>query len=528
MMATVPRLLAILVLAVLPALASAETLERALDRAMSALQENDLEKAGAVIEPALERAPEVPAVMAAAGILRFYEQRYRESVELLEKSGARGDTGAAEILTLARSARDVTQGYERKEGEHFVVSYPKGKDEVLVPYVLETLEAQRRILEKDLGDAPPGKVTIEFLDDTRSLARMTRGALTEEEIKTSGTIAICKFNKLMVVSPKALLTGYEWLDTAAHEYVHYVLTRRTHDNAPIWLQEGIAKYEEARWRGSTSAEISPFAAALLRDAVRRNKLITFKEMYPSMAKLPSQEATALAFAEVAAAVEYIQKRGGAAGMKTVLDQVAAGKSAEEAVASAFGEPFQKFMEGWKRYLATRPLPVGGDRALRQLRFKGDAKHGGAYSEWMEVPDEKARGFARLGEIMREHGKWEAARVEYAKAVERVGLRIAVLADKYALAAMMAGHENDAEAALGEAASANPHYAALHVHLARLRAKRKAWPKAKEELLLANRTDPFDPEIHDGLATVLEAMGDSAGASREQRFGLILSGHQDSK
>ena len=40
----------------------------------------------------------------------------------------------------------------------------------------------------------------------------------------SGTIAICKYNKLMFTSPKAMLRGYEWLDTLSHEYVHFVIS----------------------------------------------------------------------------------------------------------------------------------------------------------------------------------------------------------------------------------------------------------------------------------------------------------------
>ena len=69
---------------------------------------------------------------------------------------------------------------------------------MLVPYLLETLEAQRSALEQDIGWVPPGRVTVEILRDTRELARLS--TLTEEEIRTSGTIALCKFDKLMVVS----------------------------------------------------------------------------------------------------------------------------------------------------------------------------------------------------------------------------------------------------------------------------------------------------------------------------------------
>ncbi len=490
----------------------------ALRRALAALDDEDAAAARALVDPLLRDRPDDPAVQTVAGILLFHEQRYGEAVELLEKG--RISTGPIDYLALARAARDVTRDHARAEGEHFVVSHPKGKDEVLVPYLLDALERQRRALEEDLGWAAPGRVTIEVLNDTRELARIS--TLTEQEIKTSGTIALCKFGKLMIVSPKSLVKGYDWLDTAAHEYTHYVVTARTRNNTPIWLHEGIAKYSETRWRG-TGGELSAWSARLLEEAVKRGRLITFAEMHPSMAKLPSQEAAALAFAEVELAVEYLEKKGGRALMNRILDLVAGGKSAERAVAEALGVPFDGFLADWKRHLAARPpTPEGGALHADKLRFKGDPKHGGAHSEWSEIPDERARGFARLGAVFRERGRWAASRIEFAKAVAQVGKGIPVLSDQYALAAMMSGHDQEAESALVEALRRHPQYAALHLHLARLYVKRKVWKEAKEHLLAANAVDPFDPEIHAGLAAVGEAEGDAALATREKRFAVLLA------
>ena len=37
--------------------------------------------------------------------------------------------------------------------------------------------------------------------------------LTEKEIETTGTIALCKYGKLMIVTPRATVFGYPWMDT---------------------------------------------------------------------------------------------------------------------------------------------------------------------------------------------------------------------------------------------------------------------------------------------------------------------------
>jgi tetratricopeptide (TPR) repeat protein len=491
-----------------------------LQDAITALDEEDLARAEAIVEPLLAVKEPGPSALAVGGVVRFYQQRYGEAAELIERSGLHG-TGNLDYLKLAKAAAEVTKNHARFEGEHFVVSYPKGKDEVLVPYVVDALERQRSALEHDLGWAPPGKILIEFLNDTRELARLS--TLTDEEIKTSGTIALCKFNKLMVVSPKALVRGYDWLDTAAHEYTHYVVTARTKDNTPIWLHEGLAKYSETRWRGE-GGELSSWGASMLREASKKDQLITFEAMHPSMAKLPSQEAAALAFAEVEVAVEYLEKKGGRALMNRILDLVKGGTKAEAAVAEALGVTFPAFLSEWKRYIAARPLPDAGQAAEEKLRFKGDPKHGGSHSEWADIPDDRARGFARLGEILRERGRMAPARIEYGKAIARVGKKIAVLSDKYALAAMASGHEDEAESALVEALRIHPQYAALHLHLARVQVKKKEWDEAKKHLLTANAVDPFDPEIHAGLSQVASAASDEPTAARERRFAQVLSGH----
>jgi len=524
----VTRSLAILcaVLLASPALAAGKrtdeqsSVESVARHAVELLGDERVDEAAAQLEPLLSTSTEDPVVALAAGVLRLHEQRYDEAVALLERSSGSGL--GRDWLDLARNSRDVTKGYQRAESEHFAVSHPKGKEEVLAPYLLEALEAQRAALEKDLGWVPPGRVTVEILDSTRELARLS--TLTEEEIKTTGTIAICKFNKMMVTSPKALVHGYEWIDTAAHEYVHHVVTSRTHNNTPIWLHEGIARWHESRWRGPGGEILSPWSAALLRDAAKKNKLITFEKMHPSMAKLPSQEAASLAFAEVAVAVDHLKKTGGPGVMAKVLDGISMGKSTEDAIAAATNEPFRSFLDGWRRYLLTRPLPEGGEQEMKKLRFQGDPKHGGTYSEWSEIPDEQARRFARLGEIFRERSRWEAARLEYGKAVKRVGARYPSLAGRYAMASMVTGHDAEAEKALSEALRGHPEDAALQVQKGRLHVKRQEWQKAKESFLFANRTDPFDPEIHAGLAQAARALGDETTASREERFTKILIGN----
>jgi tetratricopeptide (TPR) repeat protein len=414
----------------------------------------------------------------------------------------------------------LTKDWTVVEGNNFTVVHPPGKDEILVPYILDTLERQRDALERELGISAEGKVRVEILDGVKSLSRLT--GLTEAEIRGSGTVAVAKWNKLMLISPRMLVRGYDWLDTAAHEYVHHVVIARTEDRMPVWLHEGIAKWGETLWRGKGGESWSPFSAAMLEAAIQKGKLVTFEQMHPSLAKLTADQATT-AFAEVLLAVEYLVQQAGPRAVGATIDLVTQGRDAREAIAAAAKRPWPAFEAGWRQYMASRPMPRGGERERIRLRFRDDPKQASGWSEWAEIPDAQARGFARLGQIFRERGKWTAAKLEYGKGYARVGPRWAVLADQYALAMMQTGDDTGAENVLTAALQHNPGTAALHVHLARVLLKRGAFPAARDQLVLANRQDPFDPEIHAGLAKALAALGDPAGASREERFAQILTG-----
>ena len=215
--------------------------------------------------------------------------------------------------------------------------------------------------------------------------------------------------------------------------------------------------------------------------------------------------------------------GGPQAIAEVVARVADGKDAREAMAAAARRPWPQFEAGWRAYMAARPMPRGGERARIQLRFRDDPKQASGWSEWAEIPDERARGFARLGQIFRERGKWTAARVEYGKGYARVGPKWAVLADQYALAMMMSGDDAGAERVLADALRHNPATPRSTSTSPACCSTGATSPPRATSSILANREDPFDPEIHAGLAKALAALGDPAGASREERFARILTG-----
>ena len=146
---------------------------------------------------------------------------------------------------LAKEASDAIKDHKEERTPHVVIRYAP-EDAVLVPYARETLEAAYKALHDDLGFEPELPIRVEFYRSPADLAAVS--SLSQAEVARTGTIALCKWARLMVTTPRALAYGYPWLDSINHELVHYAVSSLTKDRAPVWLQEGLAKFLERRWR----------------------------------------------------------------------------------------------------------------------------------------------------------------------------------------------------------------------------------------------------------------------------------------
>ena len=220
-----------------------------------------------------------------------------------------------------------------------------------------------RLIGDDLGYRPTGKVRVEILAAPADLAKLS--PLTESDIETTGTIALSKYEKLMLVSPRATLTGYPWLDSLVHEYTHYVIAHASRDTVPVWLHEGLARFEQTRWRSDAGGGLTAIEQQLLATAIKTRRLIDLDAMHPSMAKLPSAEAAALAYAEVLTLVAWLHGKVGYAGLRQALALQAGGKSARRALAEVTDTTWVKFEKDWRAHLRTLDLSGGRASAINR-------------------------------------------------------------------------------------------------------------------------------------------------------------------
>ena len=462
-------------------------------------------------------APDSLDSMEARAIVRFHEGRYQDAVKLLDQVKAKGrKEDRLPMPRLIRKTAKIAEDFEEKRGKHFVVRWAKGSpDEILADWVLETLEAQRAALEADLGYAPPEVVPIEIYPTADEFATVT--TLTRQEIETSGTIALCKFNRLMITTPGALAFGYGWRDTIAHEYTHYVVARMTGNKVPIWLHEGLAKYEEVRWRRSTGGEKNPTVETVLAEGLQKNYFIPFDRMHPSIAKLPSAFDATLAFAEVESLIGYVVETWKYDGVRTLLEGLRDGKPMDVALLGAFGVGLKGLEEKWRAYLAANPPKYDPKLALMPTQLKSpdaDPEKSGAAHKGLT---DEAADRLRLGDLLAGESRVDAAIVQYRKAREAAASagnksgHGPIFDWKIATIYLKTNRYAEAKKTLLPVIDTYPTFAPALKALGRIELEDGDPKRAKEWIERALWQAPFDPETHAMLATSLEKSGDPAGA-----------------
>jgi tetratricopeptide (TPR) repeat protein len=500
--------------------AAQETMRRTVDYL---IEEMRLASAEELIERMEVEHPGSADTLYARSRLLFFRGDYESAVEYAEQAvtiaGASGGRLVEHRDLVAATAREVAD-YETytSAGGHFVIRYHP-RDRVLVEMTAETLEAAYVEIGFDFGYWPEEPVRVEIYPRTSSLANVS--SLSEEAIETSGTIALCKYNRLMFTSPRALVRGYGWRDTVSHEYVHYVLQQLTGTRIPIWLHEGLAKFQETRWRGTNERTLPPANEDLLARRLEADDLITFEQMHPSMALLPSQEDSGTAFAQVYTVIEYLYAEQGVEGLRQLVHAIASGSTVEEAIEVVTGLGFEAFERRWDAHLRARSYRRLPSEYHNEMQFRPDDASEAPEDELAGI-EEAAQDHMHLGQLLRARDRVAASIVEYRKAEALIGDENPVLQNWMARALLDLERTEEAVAALGDAAEYYPTFYLTYLHLGEAYLDLGHADEALPHLVEAAGINPFDPEVHRQLSRAYLALGDTERADRALRDAAAVS------
>ncbi len=408
------------------------------------------------------------------------------------------------VKSMARLWKDAVE----EKSDHFIIRYLPGPEKVLVEPGLFTLEKSHEVLTRELGVVPDrGPVLVEVYPSVKALSSAV--ALSEDDLKNSGTIAICRYGRIMITTPRQLHRGYDYLTTLSHEFVHYLIYLRNGPRCPLWLQEGMAKYEEDRWKGEPGGRLDPVAQSLLASALRSDEFISFDEMYPTFAKFDSPVKGQLAFAEVATVVEYLAKDKGMERVFDLLDMLKAGVEDMEALARFTGKDFEGFWEDWKMYVASKNFEEIPGLEVPKLEFRDIDLEDIFEQEDTVGENDYAEGeawkYVRLGDLLRNRNHFAAAVMEYEKALAYMPYQPRIQ-NKLAFNLILMGRYREALKPLAQAEKIYPTYVTTYVNTGRAYAGLGDTANAIRYFEKALTINPFDPEPHRHLIKLYEKAG----------------------
>jgi tetratricopeptide (TPR) repeat protein len=448
------------------------------------------------------------------GMCRLHEGSYASAAELLEEDAGPAGVHAGRVAWFREYAvklhRILADGYRSTTTAHFTVVYGS-RDAVVAEPLCGRLEDIRRAIGDVLGYVPPDRIRVEIYRSVDEFAFAS--SLGREAVRSKGVVGICKFNRLMLLSPENLPFGYRWADTVAHEYVHAVLNRLSEGRLPLYLHEGIARYCESFHRSDTPLFALPGVLRRVRVAMESRSLIPFSRFQGSLVYLESQDQMELAYGQLALFVEYLIAHHGMARLVALVRAFRSNMTEHDVYIRVYGQPLTSLQQEWGRWLEERLRPAAKFRgAVTGVRLfspeDADALIGVSAMQRVRL----ARRFIGMG-------RRSAAEHQFRRALDEEPYNPVVLTE-YA-AVLDEGGGAGVEELLQRCREANPDFAPAYALQLRRCIRTGDLSGAHEAFSSLIDLNPFDIRSRRAYAEALDHAGERERAVRSYRDLLIL-------
>ncbi len=483
----------------------------------------EVEQAWEDARPLLSQEPFNQELLELIAYVDFYRGDYAQALSRIREAMTRGAQGETlqGFQVFVQRTYDIISRYATYSSDHFELRLDEEADGILATYLLNTLEKTYEKMGNQFGVLPLERIRVEVMPDIQSFYYVS--GLSTRDIEVSGAVGLTQYNKIMLLSPRALVYGYRYLDAVSHEYLHYIIIKLSTNKAPIWFHEGLAKFEEAKWRSSVSLYLGPLNQTLLARAMRLGEFVGFERMEPSLVKLETPEQVQLAYAEAASAIDFIVGRLGYPGLKAIMAAMAASDQpgVEAAIQKVMGLTMSEFQAAWKEFLALKGLRELEGIEVRTYRVR-ESQRDEQILDSKEIRSIMARNWVTLGDMLRDKGRLNAAVIEYRKALRESPESVPIMI-KLSMTLLLLGKQEQAVLHLKQAEKITPDHPTIHSNLGYAYLRLERYLEAKEALSNSVAINPFDPSVHQGLAQAYRALGENVeGEKEEEIFRKLLS------
>ena len=298
--------------------------------------------------------PQSPAVILAKARLALYEEDCDLTTALLARTEVAQMEEGRLIADVGRGCARVTAAtvVDKDDVNGIVIRYQDESDRALTPLLVDTVLKARTTLSRDLGVEWKRPTRITVVRDLLSLSAMT--GLPYKAAQTTGTVAVAKWGRVTLLSPRASHHGYPFRDTLTHEMTHLAIAMQTRDRAPLWLHEGVARREEVRWREPGIFDERPSPESIVMRGMELKLDLALDKLGPSIAMLPSADAAMVAFAEVTSFIKFFADTSPPDALARLLLALRTAKTADDALKEVSGETLAQWDVRWRANLAKHP------------------------------------------------------------------------------------------------------------------------------------------------------------------------------
>lgn len=404
------------------------------------------------------------------------------------------------------------EGYEKYESLHFEL-FLKGRDKVLKDLALEKLEKIYEVYAKKFGFSSQDKIRVEIYNQKKEFCNAT--TLSEEIVDRTGVVGICKFNRIMILSPENLPYGYRWIDTLAHEFIHYLLNRITNSKYPLYLHEGTARYFDTIYRSSIPLCFTVGNLKKLLEAKRNNQLIPFENFSGSLVYLESSEQVELAFVELSSFIDYLICNFGEHKFIEFVINYSSIEDEKKLYKKIFNKSYEELLDGWINSIE--------EKAGLVEKYPGalmDMKIFSSFEVEKKLLTLDVYQYIELGDRLLEKKEYNSALYQYKKSQQQQPYNPIVMTRIGKVLKLLKRYK-EAEEILKQCISVNPNFSTAYELIIELYYETSQYSKALEyynELLCIN---PFNIKIRKLIAEIYSDLGRLQDALNEYKMINLL-------
>jgi tetratricopeptide (TPR) repeat protein len=242
-------------------------------------------------------------------------------------------TAIDERLSKLNSEQAVEKQFDRAGNVHFDLRYQDGISYSSAYDLRKVLDQARRDVGRDFGYWPRHQIVV-LVYSEEDFKQVRQGP---------DWIAALYDGKIRIPFPRSPDALVSLNSTLVHEYTHAIVHDITQNQCPVWLNEGLAEFEEAKTRKPDLQH--------LQAAVSNNRLIPLSSL-DSAFKSRDANVAALAYQQSYSLVTYLDQTYRFYRIRKILDKLPQGMSIEAALQDELKLSTAQLEQRWQRWLPT--------------------------------------------------------------------------------------------------------------------------------------------------------------------------------